>query len=65
MENEIDLSKKSFTEILLFKVDRTIAILGIIALGSWGLYVGTTESIQIAMACVGGLVGYVSGRSAK
>jgi len=48
---------------MLYKLDRTIAILGIIALGVWGLKIGTNESIQIAMGAIGGLVGYVGGRT--
>jgi len=48
---------------LLYKLDRTIAILGIVGLGVWALKIGTGESIQIAMAAIGGLVGYVGGRT--
>ena len=51
------------TEYILWKLDRTIAILGLIVLGSWGLYKATPESIQIGIAVVGGLVGYIGGRA--
>ena len=59
---EIDYSVRSY---LLYKLDRTIAIVGIVALGAWALSIGTTESIQIAVAAVGFLGGYVGGRTGK
>ena len=48
---------------ILYKVDRTIAILGVIILGTWALRIGTPESSQIAIAAIGGLIGYIGGRS--
>ncbi len=56
---------KNLLEMLLYKVDRTLAIVGIIVLGAWALKIGSTEAIQIAMAAIGMLGGYVGGRSAK
>ena len=61
-EKTEDFSIKGY---LLYKLDRTIAITGIVFLGAWSLYIGTTESTQIAMAAIGGLVGYVGGRTGK
>jgi hypothetical protein len=53
----------SIKEYILFKLDRSIAILGLIALGLWSMYKGTPETVQIGMAVVGGLVGYIGGRA--
>jgi len=55
--------KYSIKEYILFKVDRTIAILGLVMLGAWAMYTGTAETVQIGMAVVGGLVGYIGGRA--
>jgi len=56
---------RSLGENLLFKVDRTVAIAGIIIMGVWALTLKTPESVNIAMAAIGGLVGYVGGRTGK
>lgn len=48
---------------ILYKLDRTLAVLGIICLGGWALYIGSTESSQIGMAAISGLVGYIGGRA--
>jgi hypothetical protein len=44
---------------LLYKLDRTIALLGIVALGVFALQ---TANNEIAAACAGGLVVYIGGR---
>ena len=56
---------RSFIEIMLFKVDRTLAIIGVITLGGMALRLNTTEAVQLAMAAVGGLVGYIGGRAGR
>lgn len=56
-----EFSTKSY---LLFKLDRTLAILGIIIIGTYSILVSAGEN-QIAIAALGGLVGYVGGRSGK
>ena len=63
MAEETSPTPRTLKEMILYKVDRTLAILGVIVLGAWALYIGTTDSIQIAMAAIGGLVGYVGGRT--
>lgn len=63
LENNQDSVQPSIKAYILYKLDRTLAILGIIGLGVWALKIGTAESIQIAMAAIGGLVGYVGGRT--
>jgi len=56
---------RSIKEYVLFKLDRTITIVGLVILGGWSLYQGTTESLQIGLAVVAGLVGYIGGRTGK
>ena len=53
----------SIKEYILFKLDRTISILGLVVLGGWGVYLGTPESLQMSSAIAGGLIVYVTGRS--
>ena len=62
---EAEPVKFSITEQLLYKQDRTIAIIGIIALGVMALLKGTPDAQQIAVAAVGGLIGYLGGRTGK
>lgn len=50
---------RSAFEIISFKLDRTLAIIGIILIG-----ITATDS-QIWMAAVSGLVGYIGGRAGK
>lgn len=57
---------KSAGEYLLYKLDRTLAIVGVIAIALLALYLGKApDSMNIATAAIGGLVGYVGGRSGK
>lgn len=68
MDNEplIDKRKpRSAFEIITFKMDRTLAIIGIIFIGGMAIRINSNEAIQLAMAAVGGLVGYIGGRAGK
>ena len=57
---------RSIGEFILYKVDRTIAILGVVVIALLALYMAKgPESMNIATAAIGGLVGYVGGRSGK
>lgn len=57
---------KTVGEYILYKLDRTIAILGVVAIALLALYMAKgSDSINIATAAIGGLVGYVGGRSGK
>jgi len=56
---------RTIKEMILYKMDRTIAVVGIVLLGCWALSIKTPESVQITMAAIGGLVGYVGGRTGK
>ena len=49
-------------EYILFKLDRQISIVGLVILAGWSLFLGTTESLQLASAIAGGLIVYVTGR---
>lgn len=55
----------SIKQLILYKMDRTIAVVGIVLLGCWALYMAKPDSFQISMAAVGGLVGYIGGRTGK
>lgn len=56
----------SASDYLLYKMDRTIAILGVIAIAIYAMMVLVPEAAtQIASAGIGGLIGYVGGRTGK
>jgi amino acid permease len=56
----------TITEYILFKLDRNLAVLGIIAIAIASIfYFKGSEGIQIVSGAVGGLVAYISGRSSK
>jgi len=56
----------SAADYLLYKMDRTLAILGIIGIAIVALFIyGGAEGVQIATGAIGGLVGYVGGRTGK
>jgi len=65
MEQPIEPECKSIGEYILYKMDRTIAIIGLVALGLFALYKGGNESLQIAIAVAGVLGGYVGARASK
>jgi len=67
MTEEIIVEEKiySIREYILFKLDRQISVVGLVILAGWGLYLGTTESLQLSSAIAGGLVVYVTGRGAN
>jgi hypothetical protein len=51
---------------ILYKMDRTLAILGIIGIAVVALFIyAGAEGVQIATGAIGGLVGYVGGRTGK
>ena len=53
-------------EYVLYKMDRTLAIMGIIGIAVVALFIYANDSaVQIATGAIGGLVGYVGGRTGK
>lgn len=65
-EAEKEPECRTLAEYVLYKLDRTVAILGIIVIALVALWMGKApDSLQIAVAAIGGLVGYVGGRSGK
>jgi len=64
---DMEEEPKNYTiqEYILFKLDRNIALIGLIMLGLWAMSLKTPESFQIGLAVVSGLVGYVGGRGSK
>ena len=55
---------RSAFEIVSFKLDRTLAIVGIVLIGGLAIFLNVTDS-QLGMAAVSGLVGYIGGRAGK
>jgi hypothetical protein len=57
---------KSIIQMILYKMDRTFAVLGIILLGAWAISQGTdmpAPAIQITTAAVTALATYIGGRT--
>ena len=64
----MDEIKEGYTakEYILYKLDRTLAIGGVIAIALLGMaWLVPEAATQIASAAIGGLVGYVGGRTGK
>jgi hypothetical protein len=56
----------SFWDIVMYKIDRSLAILGVICISLMVVYMRQEpDSLNVATAAIGGLVGYVGGRSGK
>jgi len=56
----------SSADYVLYKMDRTLAIMGIIGIAVVALFIYANDSaVQIATGAIGGLVGYVGGRTGK
>lgn len=60
-----EINKLTIKEYVLYKLDRTLAIVGLVIIGVWSLAKLTPETSQIAIAVVGVLGGYIGGRSGK
>lgn len=59
---------RSFKEMILYKMDRTFAVLGIILLGAWAISKGSdmpAPALQITMGAVTALATYIGGRTGK
>ena len=59
---------RTMKEMILYKMDRTFAILGIILLGTLAITKGSempTPAIQVVTAAITALATYVGGRSGK
>ena len=58
------MEKIGIKEYILYKLDRTLAILGVIAIAIAAIFFYSgNEGVQIVSASVGGLVAYVGGRT--
>jgi hypothetical protein len=51
-------------EYILYKLDRTIAVIGLIIIAMWVCWLRQPEGMQIVNTAVGGLIGYICGRGA-
>ncbi len=58
---------KTFREMMLYKMDRTLAIAGLIGIGIVAMVISnlSTTAVQIVTVVGSGLVGYIGGRTAK
>jgi hypothetical protein len=57
---------KTLKEMLLYKMDRNLAVIGAIAIGLTALWIGKgPEAINIAALVAGGLVSFLGSRSGK
>ena len=62
----VEPSFRTLGEYILYKLDRTIAIVGIIGITMLAMKCLPAEvAMQIASAGIGGLIGYVGGRTGK
>ena len=61
-----DQKEYSTSEYVLFKLDRTLAVVGIVGIAVVALFVyAGPDGIQVATGAIGGLVGYIGGRAGK
>ena len=65
MADEPEIECKTITQYILYKLDRSICVLGLIALGLYGMYIGKNEAMQISIAVAGALAGYLGSRTGK
>ena len=68
MEQPIEKPEECYTtgEYILYKLDRTLAVMGVIAIAITAMFlIERQEAMQIATAAVGGLIGYIGGRAGK
>jgi len=52
-------------EYVLYKLDRTIAVVGLIIIALWVCWLKLPDGMQIVNTAVGGLIGYICGRNTK
>jgi len=60
------LPNRSIRDLILYKMDRTFAVLGIILIGCWAMAKGdkvADASVQIAFGAVTALATYIGGRT--
>lgn len=68
MEQETikDEECRTLGEYLLYKLDRTLTILGVVAIAIVAMIlISQDQAQQVATAAVGGLIGYLGGRASK
>jgi len=58
---------KNFSWYVYYKLDRSLAIAGVIGIAFLAIWMGKAnpDTLQLATAAIGGLIGYVGGRSAN
>jgi len=64
MADEQEPECKTILDLVLYKIDRTLAVCGVIAIAMFALWVcKALDGMNIATTAIGGLVGYIGGRS--
>ena len=61
--DEQEFVPKTLKEILFYKIDRSVAILGIAVLGGFALYIKTESAMQVVSLCVGALATYIGNKA--
>lgn len=56
------VEKIGVKEYILYKLDRTLAVVGLILIAMWVCALKLPEGMQIVNTAVGGLIGYICGR---
>ncbi len=57
---------RSVEEYILYKLDRTLTILGVVSIAIVAMIlISQDQAQQVATAAVGGLIGYLGGRAGK
>lgn len=54
-----EIQCRTLKEMLLYKMDRTVAVVGVVAVAVYAVYLGSEAALQVAMVAVGGLVAYL------
>jgi len=62
-EEPKNLKCYTIAEYLLFKLDRTLAVVALGFIASLSIMKGTPQSWQVVGVIAGGLVGYITGRT--
>ena len=63
-ETTVDNETITVKGYILYKLDRTIAVVGLILIAGWVCWLKLPEGMQIVNTAVGGLIGYICGRGA-
>jgi len=63
MADDLTEPTRTFKEMILYKIDRSAAIAGIVVMGLAALYIRSESSMQIAALCAGALATYIGNKA--